>query len=65
MLLRADLARAGQEAVITADGAIEAMARVGRSLPSALRETSMGGVAAPATGKRIARELGLDCLLLA
>ncbi len=37
---------AGVEAKIPFDDAVEAMYKVGKSLPSALRETAMGGVAA-------------------
>lgn len=56
-LLSADMALAGQNAVIPPDEAIEAMARVGHSLPAALRETSMGGIAATPTGRKIKKQL--------
>ncbi len=56
-LLSADLALAGQDAVVQADEAVEAMARVGRSLPFELRETSLGGVAASKTARRLQQEL--------
>jgi len=59
-LLSADLALAGQDAVIPPDEVLEAMARTGHSLPAALRETGMGGVAATPTGKRLKKELKLD-----
>ncbi len=59
-LLSADMALAGQNSVIPPDEAIEAMARVGRSLPQTLRETAQGGIATTPTGKRIKKSLRLD-----
>ena len=58
-IISADLALAGQDAVIPPDEAIDAMSRVGRSLPHTLRETSDGGVAASPTGQRLKDELRL------
>lgn len=49
-LICADMALAGIENKIPADEVIEAMRQVGVSLPSELRETGMGGMAATPTG---------------
>ena len=56
-MLSADMVLAGTECLIPADEAIEAMYRVGRQLPSELKETALGGIAVTETGKRIAREV--------
>ena len=56
-LLSADMALAGQSSVIPADEVIAAMYRVGIALPSELRETALGGIAATETGKRIEQML--------
>lgn len=53
----AEMALAGVENEIPADEVIEAMYRVGRSLPKNIRETGIGGLAGTVTGKRIAKEL--------
>ena len=45
----ADLALAGQRAMIPADEVIDAMYRVGRMMPPQLRETSQGGIATAPT----------------
>ena len=42
---------------IPVDEVIEAMDRIGRALPSTLRETSEGGLATTETGRRIAKQL--------
>ncbi|MCX7827967.1 MAG: L-serine ammonia-lyase, iron-sulfur-dependent, subunit alpha [Thermanaerothrix sp.] len=55
--LCADMALAGVRSTIPPDEVVDAMAAVGRALPSALRETSEGGLAATPTGQRIARQL--------
>ncbi len=52
-LCTADMVMAGVEAKIPFDDAVEAMYKVGKSLPSALRETAMGGVAATKEGIRL------------
>lgn len=49
-LLAADMALAGQKCIIPFDEVVEAMYRVGRSMPYELRETALGGVAASPTG---------------
>lgn len=56
-LISADMVLAGIQTIIPADEVIDAMYRVGRSLPSDLRETSMGGIAISPTAKQIAANL--------
>ena len=51
----ADMALAGLSSPIPCDEVIDAMGAVGRSLPSALRETGQGGLAATPSGRRIAQ----------
>ncbi|MCD5407364.1 MAG: L-serine ammonia-lyase, iron-sulfur-dependent, subunit alpha [Desulfotomaculum sp.] len=53
----ADMALAGLESIIPCDEVIEAMNRIGCSMPVALRETSMGGLATTKTGKQIAERV--------
>ncbi len=50
-LLAAELALAGVGSFIPADEAIDAMDKVGRSLPGGLRETAEGGLAVTSTAK--------------
>ena len=50
----ADMALAGLDGAIPCDEVIDAMGAVGRALPSSLRETGQGGLAATPTGRRIA-----------
>ena len=49
----ADLALAGVKSVIPVDEVVSAMREVGHSMPAALRETSLGGLAATPTGQAI------------
>ncbi len=49
----ADMALAGIESAIPCDEVIDAMHRVGRLLPTSLKETSMDGLATTETGKKI------------
>ncbi|PTH15636.1 L-serine ammonia-lyase, iron-sulfur-dependent, subunit alpha [Staphylococcus auricularis] len=56
-LISADLALAGVESRIPVDEVIEAMDKVGRNLPSSLRETGMGGLAGTPTGQEIKRKI--------
>lgn len=56
-LLSADMALAGMTCLIPADEAIDAMYRVGKQLPSELKETALGGIAVTETGKRIAKQI--------
>lgn len=52
-LISADMALAGLTNKIPADDVIEAMRRVGKSLPPSLRETGLGGLAATREGIRL------------
>ncbi|WP_130806317.1 L-serine ammonia-lyase, iron-sulfur-dependent, subunit alpha [Senegalia massiliensis] len=56
-LISADMALAGIKSIIPFDEVVDAMYNVGRSLPVALRETALGGLAATPTGKKIARDI--------
>ena len=56
-LTAAQLALAGVESVIPMDEVVEAMVRIGRSLPRGLRETAEGGLATTETGTAIALRL--------
>ena len=56
-LTAAELALEGVENVIPCDEVIDAMRAVGDVMPTALRETGGGGLAATPTGRRIAEEL--------
>ena len=52
----ADMALAGITAAIPCDQVIDAMGAVGHSMPSALRETGKGGLAATPAGRAIAQQ---------
>lgn len=54
----ADMALAGLTSPIPCDEVIDAMGAVGCALPSSLRETGQGGLAATPTGRRIATHGG-------
>ena len=56
-LLSADLALGGMVLPIPPDEVLDAMMRVGKMLPIQLKETSLGGIAATPSGKRIKKEL--------
>jgi L-serine dehydratase len=56
-LTAAQLALAGVESIIPMDEIVEAMVRIGRSLPRGLRETAEGGLATTQTGTAIAMRL--------
>ena len=49
-LLSADLALGGMKSLIPLDEVVEAMYNVGHMLPTQLRETALGGIAATPTG---------------
>jgi len=49
----AEMALSGIKSVIPFDEVVEAMAKVGRSLPEELRETGLGGIAATRTAQRL------------
>ncbi|MED4352462.1 L-serine ammonia-lyase, iron-sulfur-dependent, subunit alpha [Schinkia azotoformans] len=53
----ADMALAGIKSKIPCDEVINAMYLIGQSMPSALRETAEGGLAATPTGRRLEREI--------
>jgi L-serine dehydratase len=59
-LTAAQLALAGVDSVIPMDEIVEAMVRIGRSLPRGLRETAEGGLATTDTGRAIALRLKED-----
>lgn len=56
----ADMAIAGVESVIPFDEVVEAMYKVGKSLPVEFRETALGGIAATETGKKIQKKIFED-----
>lgn len=56
-LISADMALAGIKSIIPFDEVVDAMYRVGKSLPVSLRETALGGLAATPTGMKIAKEI--------
>ncbi len=56
-MLSADLALAGIRSAIPLDEVVSAMARVGRMLPSELRETSAGGIAITKTALEHAKRI--------
>lgn len=56
-MISADLALAGVKSIIPFDEVVEAMYKVGRSLPIELRETALGGLAATETGKMINKRI--------
>ena len=53
----AELALAGIESKIPVDEVVDAMRRVGESIPCSLRETAQGGLAATPTGKKLRRQI--------
>lgn len=60
-LVSADLALAGCVSIIPADECIMALDKVGKSMPAALRETGIGGLAGTPTGQAIkAKIFGKD-----
>lgn len=56
----AEMALSGVESRIPCDEVMDAMAAVGRALPSSLRETGQGGLAATPTGHRLTERQGED-----
>ncbi|WP_112180808.1 MULTISPECIES: L-serine ammonia-lyase, iron-sulfur-dependent, subunit alpha [Paraliobacillus] len=56
-IVSADMALAGIVSKIPCDEVIGAMYRIGRQMPSALRETAEGGLAATPTGRAIAAKI--------
>lgn len=56
-MVAADMALAGIESVIPVDEVIDAMDRIGRSLPRTVKETAEGGLALTKTGKEISKRV--------
>lgn len=56
-LMCAEMSLAGIKSIIPFDEVVEAMYRIGKSLPPSLRETSLGGLATTKTGIQINTEL--------
>ncbi|HEY4531836.1 MAG TPA: L-serine ammonia-lyase, iron-sulfur-dependent, subunit alpha [Kurthia sp.] len=56
-LVSADMALAGVESRIPTDEVIDAMYRIGQTMPVALRETAQGGLAATPTGKWLEKRI--------
>lgn len=56
-MISADLALAGVRSVVPFDEVVDAMYRVGKSLPMELRETALGGLATTETGKAINKRI--------
>jgi len=57
----AEMALAGIRTVIPFDEVVQAMANIGREMPNALRETSLGGLAATPTAIGIANRFKKSC----
>lgn len=55
--ISADIALAGVKSIIPFDEVVDAMYKVGNSLPTTLKETALGGIAATETGKTIASRI--------
>lgn len=55
-LISADLAMAGIESLIPFDEVVEAMYKVGKTMPESLRETALGGIAATPKGEEIKKD---------
>lgn len=56
-MVAADMAMAGVQSVILVDDVIDAMNRIGRSMPSSIKETAEGGLATTKTGLRLTKEI--------
>lgn len=56
-IICADMALAGMKCIVPADEVVEAMYKVGKQLPSELRETALGGLAATPTAKNIQEKI--------
>lgn len=56
-MVAADMALAGVESVIPCDEVIEAMFRIGQTMPTTLKETARGGLAATPTGQRLKQQI--------
>jgi L-serine dehydratase len=56
-LVSADMALAGVTSRIPCDEVIDAMFKIGQTMPSALKETAQGGLAATPTGRALAERI--------
>ena len=56
-MVAADMAMAGVQSVIPVDDVIDAMNRIGRSMPSSIKETAEGGLATTKTALRLTKEI--------
>lgn len=56
-IISADLAMSGLPCLIPLDETIDSMRQVGNSLPEALRETALGGLAATPTAEKLGEEI--------
>lgn len=56
-LCSAEMVLAGVASIIPFDEVVEAMYRVGKSMPSELRETALGGIAATPTGEKYKKDI--------
>ncbi|ABV34498.1 MULTISPECIES: L-serine ammonia-lyase, iron-sulfur-dependent, subunit beta [Pseudothermotoga] len=56
----AEMALCGIKSIIPFDEVVEAMAKVGRSIPEELRETGLGGIASTETAKSILEKIRSD-----
>lgn len=56
-IICADMALAGMKCIVPADEVVEAMYKVGKQLPSELRETALGGLAATPAAKNIQEKI--------
>lgn len=59
-VLAADMSLAGINSVIPVDEVIDAMYRIGRMLPEAIRETAQGGLATTCTGLKLKKRIYND-----
>ena len=56
-MISADMALAGVKSIIPFDEMVETMLKVGRSLPTTLKETALGGIAITKTAKELEKKI--------
>jgi L-serine dehydratase len=56
-VVASQIALAGIESVIPFDEVVDAMKKVGKSLPESLKETALGGVASTPTARKILKDI--------
>lgn len=56
-MVAADMALAGVQSVIPVDDVIDALNRIGRSMPASIKETAEGGLATTKTGLELAKKI--------